>query len=379
MSAASDSLRTPQDLPSRALLIAPTVERAAMLGMAFDQTTIATLDELPDVLATSAVDAPCVAITGIPTRGDRLAGVLRQVLVTLPAAVEVLLDVREPAGTDLAENGAVALRGLVPVDQVDLWGVPCLRLRRGPDPAALPDLGPWRAALRDRAPRPQDPSEGARRQSAEVQVGPLRDRVAELEREVEKLRGSLRSTRTALGGARAAERAAREAVARLQDSKLARAALWAESAIRRGTGGSSPMGRVLRALGVALVGGALLGAAAVLIGELTHTGYVGGAVTAALGLLAVQLAYVWQSQTRIRRSIDRSVKRVQDAVTTDEATLRRHARLEDTLTAQQARLKEIEHDLAIIAASTVDVAQSVARLHADSFDPGTEGTALGGR
>jgi cell division protein FtsB len=347
--------------------------------MAFDHTTIAVLEELADVLATTGVDVPCVAITGIPTRGNRLAGVLAQVLAALPSSVQVLIDVREPAGSDLAENGAAALRGLIPLDRVDLWGVPCLRLRRGPDPEAVPDLGPWRVTLRDRPPTPQDPSEAARRQSAEVQVGPLRDRVSELEREVEKLRENLSNTKSALGGARAAERAAKDAIARLQNSKLAKAALWAESAIRRGTGASSPVGRLLRALGVALIGGGLLGAVAVVIGELTDTGYVGGAVTAVLGLLAMQMAYLWQSQTRMRRSIDRTVKRIQEGVTTDEATLRRHAQLQETLIAQQARLKEIEHDLAIIAASTVDVAQSVARLHADTFDPGAEGTTLGGR
>jgi len=340
-----------------------------MLGMAFDELAIAVPEELADVLATSGPDAPCVAITGVPTRGARLATVIELVLSSAPEDVQIVLDLREPAGSDLAENGAPALRGLVPVDRVELWGVPCLRLRRGPDPDALPDLQPWRALLRDRPPTPPDTADAARRQSAEVQVGPLRDRVAELEREVEKLRENLHNTRTTLGKARAAERAARDAIARLQNSKLARAALWAESVMRRGTGGSTPMGKVLRALGVALVGGGLLAGAAVVTGELTDTGYIGAAVTAVLGLLAVQMAYLWQSQVRLVRRIERSARRVQEGVTTDEATLRRHARLEETLAAQQARLKEIEHDLAIIAASTVDVAQSVARLHTDGFEP----------
>ena len=336
--------------------------------MAFDDIAIAVPDELSEVLATTGPDAPCVAITGVPTRGRRLATVIESVLAAAPQDVQVLIDVREPAGADLAENGAQALRGLAPVDRIELWGVPCLRLRRATDPRAVPNLEPWREALRERPHSVLDTSEAARRQSAEVQVGPLRDRVAELESEVEKLRENLAATRTQLGGARAAEREARNAVARLQNSKLAKAALWAEAAIRRGTGGSSPMGRMLRALGVALIGGGILAAAAVVMGELTNTGYVGAAVTAALGLLAVQLVYFWQSQTRMARRLDRSAKRIVDGVTTDEATVRRHTRLEDTLAAQQARLKEIEHDLAIIAASTVDVAQSVARLHTDAFD-----------
>lgn len=344
-----------------------------MLGMAFDDATIAVTDELAEVLATAGPDAPCVAITGVPTRGDRLGTVIESVLAAAPESVQILLDVREPAGTDIAENGAQALRGLVPVDRVELWGVPCLRLRRGADPAAVPDLQPWRALLRERThttlETSLDPMAAARRQSAEVQVGPLRDRVAELEREVEKLRENLSTTRSQLGGARASERAAKAALARLQNSKLARGALWAESVIRRGTGGSTPMGRVLRAFGVAVVGGGILAGAAVLVAEATDTGYVGCAVTAALGLLAVQLVYLWSSQTRLARRIDRSAKRIQDGVTTDENTLRRHARLEETLAAQQARLKEIEHDLAIIAASTVDVAQSVARLHTDGLEP----------
>lgn len=366
MTAASDqSLHTPSGLPSRALLVAPTVERAATLGMAFDETTIVIPDELADVLATSGPDSPCVAITGVPTRGDRLAQVIRQVLGAAPEDVQILIDVREPGGSDLAENGARALRGLVPVDRVDLWGVPCLRLRRAAHPEQEPDLNPWREALQDRPQVPLDASEAARRQSAEVQVGPLRDRVAELEGEVEKLRESLSTTRSQLGLAKAAERAARDAIARLQTSKLAKSVLWAESVIRRGTGGATPLGRMLRTLGVALLGGGILASASVVMGELTNTGYVGAAVTAALGLLAVQLVYLWQSQTRMARRLERSAKRIQDGVTTDEATLRRHARLEETLAAQQARLKEIEHDLAIIAASTVDVAQSVARLHTD--------------
>ena len=333
--------------------------------MAFDEVTIVVPDELAAVLAVTGPDAPCVAITGVPTRGDRLAGVIRQVLAAAPEGVQVLIDVRDPGGSDLAENGTAALRGLVPVDRVDLWGVPCLRLRRGAQPDVAPNLEPWREALRDRPPTPFDPSEAAHRQSAEVQVGPLRDRVAELEREVEKLRENLSSTRSQLGGAKAAERLARDAVARLQTSKLAKTVLWAESVIRRGTGGATPLGRMLRTLSVALIGGGILAAAAVVMGELTDTGYVGAAVTAALGLLAVQLVYLWQSQTRMARRIERASKRIVEGVTTDEATSRRHTRLEETLAAQQARLKEIEHDLAIIAASTVDVAQSVARLHTD--------------
>jgi hypothetical protein len=40
---------------------------------------------------------------------------------------------------------------------------------------------------------------------------------------------------------------------------------------------------------------------------------------------------------------------------------------------------DIEHDLAIIGASTVEVGPWVARLHADTFDPGADGTTLGGR
>ena len=375
MTAAPEHSLLPPDLPARALLIAPTVERAAVLGIAFDDVAIAVPDELAEILATSGPDAPCVAITGVPTRGNRLAAVIESVLASAPTDVQVLLDVREPAGTDLAENGAPALRGLMPVDRIELWGVPCLRLRRAADTNSVPDLEPWREALRDRPQNAPDPSEAARRQSAEVQVGPLRDRVAELEREVEKLRENLSATRAQLGGARAAEREARKAVARLQQSKLAKAALWAESAIRRGTGGSSPIGRMLRALGVALIGGGILAVAAVVTGNLTDSGYVGAALTAALGLLAVQLVYLWQSQTRMARRIERSAKRIVDGVTTDETTLRRHGRLEDTLSAQQARLKEIEHDLAIIAASTVDVAQSVARLHSEGFDP--EGPTAG--
>jgi hypothetical protein len=333
--------------------------------MAFDESTIVIPDELAEVLATSGPDSPCVAITGVPTRGNRLAGVIRQVLAASPEAVQILIDVRDPGGNDLAENGAAALRGLEPVDRVDLWGVPCLRLRRASHPELEPDLEPWRETLQNRSQTPFDTSEAARRQSAEVQVGPLRDRVAELEREVEKLRENLSTTRTQLGGAKAAERAARDAVARLQTSKLAKTVLWAESVIRRGTGGATPLGRMVRALGVALIGGGILAAAAVVIGELTDTGYVGGAVSAALMLLAVQLVYLWQSQTRMARRMERSSKRIVEGVTTDETSLRRHARLEETLAAQQARLKEIEHDLAIIAASTVDVAQSVARLHTD--------------
>jgi hypothetical protein len=361
------------------LLIAPTVERAAMLGMAFDDAAIAVLDELDEVLITRGPETRCVAITGVPTRGRRLATVIESVLTAAPADVQILIDVREPGGTDLAESGAPALRGLVPSDRVELWGIPCLRLRRGPDPEATPDLHAWRALLRDRTPSPRDASEEARRQSAEIQVGPLRERIAELESEIQKLRENLSTTRTRLGKAKAAERAAKDAFGRLQDSKLARAALWVESAMKRRTGGRSPVMRVLRALAAAVVGGAILAGAAILIGEATDTGYVGGAVTAALGLLAVQLAYLWQSQIRLGRRIDRAAKRVQDGVTTDEATLRRHTRLEETLATQQVRLKEIEHDLAIIAASTVDVAQSVARLHAEGYEPGSNATTLGDR
>lgn len=331
------------------------------MGMAFDDIQIATLDELGMVLATIGPDIECVAVSGVPTRGGRLGEVLRQVLAVCPASVQVLLDLRGPAGPDLVAAGAPALRGFQPVDCVQLWEVPCLLLVRSTAPEAVPDLAPWRTQLLER--RGDETNGDVEHLAAQVQVGPLRDRIVELEREVAVLKDSLSSARTRLGATQKTEREARAAVARLHASRMARAVLWAAGAVRLVPGrAASTRARRLALFG--LIGATVLVGVAIGVAAATGTGYVGGVLTVVVALVGAQLAYSWRVQGRLATRMDRTARRIQDGVTSDAGAARRHAKVERDLASQQSRLKEIEHDLAIIAASTVDIAQAVTSLRA---------------
>lgn len=325
-------------LPGSALLIAPTIERAAVLGVAFDHAVAATPDELSGVLATAGPNLPCVAISGVPTRGGRLAEVLRQVQASSPRDVQILIDLRDPAGNDLFLHGAQALRGLVPVDRIEVWGIPCLRLRRAPERSFTPDLQSWRAALLDGA-ASQGIGGPNHRPGPEDEARSLRERVVELEQELAGLRQRTEVPR---------------AESRAAPSDRTQPAGTSSRIRRLLPGGQFRARRLVQLLAVMGIGTAVLVIAAIALADATDSGYVGGAVTIAVGLICSQFGYVWRGQARLVTRIERLARRNDDSGTA------RYAAIERMLITQQTRLKEIEHDLAIMAASTVDIAHSVA-------------------
>jgi hypothetical protein len=135
-----------QEIPSTAVVIAPTAEAGANLAVAFDDVRVITLDEL-DALPAALTEGRAAALTGVPTRGGRLATVMAVLRTRGPADLQVLVDLRGPAVSDLRRDGAPAMAGFAPVDLVEVYGVPCLRLVPVADIDALPDLHDVLAAV----------------------------------------------------------------------------------------------------------------------------------------------------------------------------------------------------------------------------------------
>jgi hypothetical protein len=130
---------TNREIPPTAVVIAPTAEAGANLAIAFDDVRVITLEEL-DTLPGALAEGRAAALTGVPTRGGRLATVMAVLRTRGPADLQVLVDLRGPAVSDLRRDGAPAMAGFAPVDLVEVYGVPCLRLAPVPDPDVLPDL-----------------------------------------------------------------------------------------------------------------------------------------------------------------------------------------------------------------------------------------------
>jgi hypothetical protein len=135
-----------QEIPPTAVVIAPTAEAAANLAVAFDDVRVITLDEL-DALPAALTEGRAAALTGVPTRGGRLATVMAVLRTRGPADLQVMVDLRGPAVSDLRRDGAPAMAGFAPVDLVEVYGVPCLRLVPVADLDALPDLHEVLAAV----------------------------------------------------------------------------------------------------------------------------------------------------------------------------------------------------------------------------------------
>jgi hypothetical protein len=130
---------TKQEFPPTAVVIAPTAEAGATLAVAFDDVRVITLDEL-DALPSALAEGRCAALTGVPTRGGRLATVMAVLRSRGPADLQVMVDLRGPVVADLGRDGAPAMAGFTPVDVIEVYGVPCLRLLPAADVDALPDL-----------------------------------------------------------------------------------------------------------------------------------------------------------------------------------------------------------------------------------------------
>jgi hypothetical protein len=130
---------TEREFPDSALVVAPTAEAGAALAVAFEDVVIITLDNL-DALPVVLAEKRCAVLTGVPTRGGRLATVMSALRTRGPAELQVMVDLRGPAIVDLRRDGAPAMVGFAPAGRVDLYGVPCLRLIPDADADALPDL-----------------------------------------------------------------------------------------------------------------------------------------------------------------------------------------------------------------------------------------------
>jgi hypothetical protein len=128
-----------REFPDSAVVVAPTAEAGAGLAVAFDDVVVITLDDLGELPAT-LTKGRCAAVTGVSTRGGRLATVMAALRTRGPADLQVLVDLRGPAVVDLRRDGAPAMVGFAPVDRIDVYGIPCLRLMPDADAEALPDL-----------------------------------------------------------------------------------------------------------------------------------------------------------------------------------------------------------------------------------------------
>ncbi|HZE67767.1 MAG TPA: hypothetical protein VE081_14115 [Sporichthyaceae bacterium] len=128
-----------REFPDSAVVVAPTAEAGAGLAVAFDDVVVITLDDLGELPA-ALTKGRCAAVTGVSTRGGRLATVMASLRTRGPADLQVLVDLRGPAMVDLRRDGAPAMVGFAPVDRIDVYGIPCLRLVPDADAQALPDL-----------------------------------------------------------------------------------------------------------------------------------------------------------------------------------------------------------------------------------------------
>jgi predicted O-methyltransferase YrrM len=357
------------DLPRRALLVAPTPEEAAVLGLAFDEIRAATVEELEAVLAAEGAQVPCVAVTGVPTRGGRLASIVDQVLGRCSTSVQVLLDHSEPWGTDLVAHGSEALRGLSLVDLVDLGGVPCLRLRPGPDRGLAPDLAPLRENLIGRPGAQERITAAVEALGAPGQAERLQTRIAELEAELAEATNSSATAAAALAKARTEHKSVVATVNRLQETPGVRAALVVDRIRRAGLRELRRSPRVRKAVKKAALATAALGLVAadlVVVALITETGPGGAVVTVLVLVSLAELAYALRTDRRltlINRQVAAGDRGGVGQGRADTATAtQRLTEVERVLTDLSAITSDLGRNLAIVTAASVDTARSVATL-----------------
>ncbi|MGQ0631409.1 MAG: hypothetical protein ACT4P1_10220 [Sporichthyaceae bacterium] len=306
-------------LPESALIVAATVERGAVLGMAFDTVDLVTLEDLPAVLSLRGSAVRCVVITAVSTRGGRLAGALAQVRTHCPPTVQIFIDVSGPGAPDLLRDGGQAMRGFRTVGCATLWDTPCLAI----EVAGAPDEVPELSCLNGVVGAPKTLLAASR--SATVPPAPLSPGPARLNR----------------------------AAARSHPT----------TPLRARTAGSRPGGfptrRQLQVLGL---GGAALVAVGAVLAFATDSGFSGFALAVLVGLVAVHLLDSLRARVLLARRLDQLSAAVRDRAGPG-AVGDSEAKLSKQLSQVTARLTEIEQDVAILAASTVDTARSVARLH----------------
>lgn len=357
------------DLPRRALLIAPTAEEAAVLGLAFDEIRAATVDEVDEVLSLDGAALPCVAVTGIPTRGGRLASLVDQVLGKCTDAVQFVVDHSEPWGTDLAAHGSEALRGLSLIDLIDLGGVPCLRLRPSSDRDLAPDLAPLRDSLVGRPGAQARLAAAVEALGAPGQAERLQARIAELEAELAEANNSSATVADALTKAKSDHKSAVATVNRMQQTPGVRAALLVDRLRRAGLRElrrSPRVRRVAKKAAVVTVALGLVAADVVVVALITETG-PGGAVLTVLVLVSLaQLAYALRTDRRLtlinRQVVAGERASVGQGRLDADTSGQRLTEVERVLTELTALTTDLGRNLAIVTASSVDTAHSVATL-----------------
>jgi predicted O-methyltransferase YrrM len=313
----------------RALIVAPSLEAASSFAGVFDQMRTVTPDEFGSTVAAGASAWECVAITGVSVLDGALARVLVAVRANLADEVLVLIDLSAPTGAELIDGGAGALRGFEVVDRTDVGGVSCLRLRPAADCDATPDATLLTQSLIG-APSAADQRPGeVESVTAQVHNEQLRRRVAELE----------------------------------ADLASANKALAAATSPARPIGPSSAASGRRRKAQIAVAGVVLVAAIAVLLALVTDTGYDGALITALILLTIANLLYVWRGQRQqhglIRRTATAGLKRQQKIA---EATRQRDAALTKSIAALQTKITELQRNLKVVTASTVESARTVARL-----------------
>lgn len=296
-----------EELPSAGVVIAPTAEVGATLAVAFDDVRVITLDEL-DALPAALAEVRCAALTGVPTRGGRLATVMTLLRTRGPADLQVVVDLRGPVVANLRRDGAPAMAGFTPVDVIEVYGVPCLRLVPDPDADALPDLHDVLAAV--------VPAGGANGDALRAAV----DRAERAEQRIRELADQL-------------------AAATLPQPADERA---------------QPAGSADRRMPQPAAGLLAAGSAAALV--LTSRDRRAALLTTGLGALSVaQLWYLRRMKAQLQRPAPRPTAPAPVAP----------APAEDLLTKVLAQQTEIHRNLAIVTAAMQDVAAAVSALRTE--------------
>ncbi|WP_375475139.1 hypothetical protein [uncultured Jatrophihabitans sp.] len=311
----------------RALLVAPTAELAATLGVSFDNAQAATPDQVGLALGATAPEVDCVAVTGV----EDLSGVAAAVRAYGAPEVSLVIDVSGRQGADVFARGGAALTGFELQDTIKLGDVPCLRLRIADDPASIPRLpaidGHLAAGVGAGPDERRDVA--AEALATQVRAERLQRRVAELE----------------------AELATREGAATIQTSESAPAA-------------AKPK-RVATALAI---GGALAVAVSILLAVVTSTGYGGALLTGLAILVIVNLLYAWRSNRR-RAAADRTARKA--ATRSDAASARqaadRHRELMKALADLADGEREVLQAVALLAASTTYAASDASPNRSPSY------------
>ena len=338
MRASAPDRRAPHpgpDLPP--LVVSASDERAATLGALFDDFRTVSPADLEAALAGSP-EVKTVGLTGLDAPGD-LKTVLARLRPQLRESSSVLLDVSDATGTALLEQQGAVLRGFEIVEFLDSGPVPCLRLRRAGDVDFVPDLALWAEQLTDAPGYATNVRVAADNLLAIAEAARLQQRVDELERELTSLAAS--------------QDADPRPATKLPDPPA-----------------TPPPTRRRQLLLVAGVAALCAVGISVALAILTSTGYVGAIVTLILFVAVAQAAYTARNQRRALGALNRTRGQLRTLAKAEQARARSAAKRSSAINAAvrsaakqlSGQLGELETTSRISAASTLDVAEKVARL-----------------